>query len=70
MAKGDHIYVERLAGVYAHHGIDTGDGWVIHYTGKNWRDPRRVQRTTVEDAFVALVHEDERAHAASREQAP
>ena len=49
MAKGDHIYVERLAGVYAHHGIDTGDGWVIHYTGKNWRDPRRVQRTTVED---------------------
>ena len=28
------------------------------------------QRTTVEDAFVALVHEDERAHAASRERAP
>ncbi len=49
MARGDHIYVERLGGVYAHHGIDTGDGWVIHYTGKNWRDPRKVQRTTIED---------------------
>jgi Lecithin retinol acyltransferase len=49
MARGDHIYVERLSGVYAHHGIDTGDGWVIHYTGKNWRDPRKVQRTTIED---------------------
>lgn len=49
MARGDHIYVDRLRGIYAHHGIDTGDGWVIHYTGKNWRDPRKVQRTTVED---------------------
>lgn len=49
MAKGDHIYVERMGGVYAHHGIDTGDGWAIHYTGKNWRDPRKIQRTTLED---------------------
>jgi hypothetical protein len=49
MARGDHIYVERLNGIYAHHGIDTGEGWVIHYTGKNWRDPRKVQRTTIEE---------------------
>ena len=48
MARGDHIYVERLNGIYAHHGIDTGDGQVIHYTGKNWRDPRKVQRTGIE----------------------
>ncbi len=49
MARGDHIYVERLNGVYAHHGIDNGDGRVIHYTGKNWRDPRKVQRTTIDE---------------------
>ncbi len=35
MARGDQIYVEReflnLQGVYEHHGIDCGDGTVIHY---------------------------------------
>lgn len=32
MACGDHIYVSR--GVYTHHGIDAGDGTVIHFTGE------------------------------------
>lgn len=32
MAKGDHIYVYR--GIIYHHGIDCGDGTVIHYSGK------------------------------------
>ncbi len=32
MALGDHIYVRR--GVYTHHGIDAGDGTVIHFAGK------------------------------------
>ena len=32
MARGDHIYVSR--GIYTHHGIDTGDGTVIHFTGE------------------------------------
>lgn len=32
MARGDHIYVQRLG--YTHHGIDAGDGEVIHYTGE------------------------------------
>ena len=32
MARGDHIYVGRRG--YTHHGIDTGDGEVIHYTGE------------------------------------
>jgi hypothetical protein len=32
MAKGDHIYVNRLG--YTHHGIDCGDGTVIHFTGE------------------------------------
>lgn len=33
MAKGDHIYVTRPLG-YTHHGIDCGDGTVIHFTGE------------------------------------
>lgn len=32
MAKGDHIYVPCVG--YTHHGIDCGDGNVIHYTGE------------------------------------
>jgi isochorismate synthase EntC len=35
MARGDQIYVMRpfggMQGVYEHHGIDCGDGTVIHY---------------------------------------
>lgn len=30
MAKGDHIYID--CGAFTHHGIDCGDGTVIHYT--------------------------------------
>lgn len=48
MAAGDHIYVKRFGGVYAHHGIDCGDGHVIHYTSDHWHAPRRVQRTPLE----------------------
>ena len=44
MARGDHIRVVR--NVYSHHGIDCGDGTVIHYTGdlSHIRDAR-VERT-------------------------
>lgn len=31
MARGDHLYVPRAYGTYTHHGIDCGDGTVIHY---------------------------------------
>ena len=45
MAKGDHIYVYRkwwqLDGLYQHHGIDCGDGTVIHY-----RKPSEVVELT------------------------
>jgi hypothetical protein len=34
MAKGDHIQVKRLHGLYYHHGIDMGDGTVIHFSGE------------------------------------
>jgi Lecithin retinol acyltransferase/PspA/IM30 family len=48
MAKGDQIYVYRellnLRGAYEHHGIDCGDGSVIHY-----RKPSEiVERTSLE----------------------
>ena len=32
MAKGDHIFVSKTG--YSHHGIDIGNGKVIHYTGE------------------------------------
>ncbi|NES83057.1 MAG: NC domain-containing protein [Moorea sp. SIO2B7] len=47
MAKGDQVYVFRellkLQGIYQHHGIDCGDGRVIHY-----RKPQEtVERTSM-----------------------
>ena len=32
MARGDHVHVGRVG--YTHHGIDVGDGRVIHYSGE------------------------------------
>jgi hypothetical protein len=52
MARGDHIFVERLA--YTHHGIDTGRGTVIHYTGVAGRKKKQngaAVRETPIDAF-------------------
>lgn len=36
MAQGDHLYVRRVG--YTHHGIDVGDGRVIHYSGEPGRN--------------------------------
>lgn len=48
MARGDQIYVYRefitLQGVYEHHGIDCGDGTVIHYSKRE--NYARVERTS------------------------
>lgn len=50
MAFGDQIYVWRnfsnLEGVYQHHGIDVGDGSVIHY-----RKPSEIIEQTSFDTF-------------------
>ena len=47
MARGDQIYVIRpflnMDGVYQHHGIDCGDGNVIHYRKKK----EIIQRTSM-----------------------
>jgi hypothetical protein len=49
MARADHIMVPRLGGVFVHHGIDCGDGTVIHFTGETWTTPRSVQRTPLKE---------------------
>lgn len=36
METGDHIYVNRLGGLYSHRGICCGDDRVIHFNGPNW----------------------------------
>ncbi|MEY2979543.1 MAG: lecithin retinol acyltransferase family protein [Prochlorotrichaceae cyanobacterium] len=41
MAKGDHLYVDRGLGSFTHHGIDCGDGTVIHY-----KDGQSILRST------------------------
>lgn len=46
MARGDHIYVLR-GRHYTHHGIDGGDGSVIHFVGPRG-SVRRVARTPME----------------------
>jgi hypothetical protein len=47
MARGDQIYVFReflnLQGVYEHHGIDCGDGTVIHYR----KPSETIERTSL-----------------------
>jgi hypothetical protein len=49
MTRGDQIYVMRplagLTGVYEHHGIDCGDGTVIHYSKVT--DPPTVRQTSL-----------------------
>ncbi len=49
MSSGDHLYVRRRRRYsrYTHHGIDCGDGTVIHYNG-GWGTVRRVERTSWE----------------------
>jgi len=49
MAKGDHIYVWRTQPVpFQHHGVDCGNGWVIHYTGEiGQKQNAEVQRTLI-----------------------
>ncbi|MGL5083930.1 MAG: lecithin retinol acyltransferase family protein [Microcoleaceae cyanobacterium] len=48
MARGDQIYVYReflnLEGVYEHHGIDCGDGTVVHYR----KPSETIERTSIE----------------------
>lgn len=63
MAKGDHIYYFRGGGTYSHHGIDCGDGTVVHFETSPWQklagglrsgELPQVARTSLEE--FALGH--------------
>ena len=46
MPRADHIFVHRTG--YTHHGIDAGDGTVIHYTGEvGQKADAAVRRTDI-----------------------
>lgn len=50
MACGDHICVKRLGGLYTHHGIDLGDGTVVHLSGEPLRRKEaKVCRVSLEE---------------------
>ncbi len=50
MARGDHIMVKRWHGLYYHHGLDLGDGTVIHFSGEPLhRKHARVRRISMEE---------------------
>lgn len=46
MTRGDHVYVRRRPH-YSHHGVDCGDGTVIHYVGERG-EVRYIDRTSWE----------------------
>lgn len=49
MGKGDHIKAKRLGGLYTHHGIDLGDGTVVHLDGDPFRRKHaRVRLSPIE----------------------
>jgi hypothetical protein len=50
VARADHIFVHRLG--YTHHGIDAGDGMVIHYTGEVGQKANAAVRQTPIQAFA------------------
>ncbi|TAF57505.1 MAG: NC domain-containing protein [Oscillatoriales cyanobacterium] len=64
MAYGDQLYVIRpwlqLDGVYEHHGIDAGDGTVIHYSKRTAE--ATVRQTSIEEfAQGGRIHKREYA---------
>jgi len=50
MAFGDHIRVYRTG--YYHHGIDLGDGYIIHYTGEVGRKKNAAIKMTTMRTFL------------------
>lgn len=47
MAKGDHVRVKRYGGIISHHGIDMGDGTVVHFRKDNSGSKALVDRTSM-----------------------
>lgn len=51
MSKGDHIKVHRVG--YWHHGIDLGDGTVVHFTGEPGRKTNATVKRTLMEEFLS-----------------
>ncbi len=51
MARGDHIYVYAVG--YSHHGIDCGDGYVIHFNSGPLQ--KLMGQSLVRPAFIEQV---------------
>ena len=56
MARGDHVFIYRSG--YSHHGIDIGEGKVVHFESDPWRkmadtiansESARINVTSLED---------------------
>lgn|GEM_PF-4256465 len=52
--RGDHVYYN--CSTYTHHGIDCGDGTVIHYN-KNNAQVSRISRANFASAMTVFVKE-------------
>jgi hypothetical protein len=52
LSKGDHIKVRRYGLLYAHHGIDLGDGRIVHFAEPGKETPQAVVRITSLDDFL------------------
>lgn len=59
MARGDHLYYFLAGGTYSHHGLDCGDGTVVHYDLTPWEKVTSKLRTAdVTTAKVARTSMD------------
>lgn len=70
MARGDHLYVHRLGGVYTHHGIDCGGDEVIHLTaaGPGLPSVRSVSREAFAEGAPIQVRDYTKFLAAARDR--
>jgi hypothetical protein len=59
MARGDHLYV--YCGGFSHHGIDIGDGQVVHFDSTPWRKLLGLD-TAGRPAMIKCVSVEEFAH--------
>jgi len=52
LAKGDHIKVRRFGLLYTHHGIDLGDGRIVHFGEPGLDASQAAVRITGMDEFL------------------
>ena len=66
-AMGAHLEVERAGGLYYHHGIYVGRGWVIHFAGEPGGDKcgAEVREDSLEAFAMGAPVYDVRHHAAA-----